>query len=425
MAQFDINTYSTTQMHFEQQLEYIPQGLAWLASVLEAHVTGNMKACYYVVHDKDTNTDEENNTHPVAPHVHIAVQFHSSVKVMSVLKWFGWEDKPQLFHKAAEKSRFGSLVSYLTHRTPSDSHKFQYSPEAVVTVTGEPYPEALERITGEIQRAERVKHGKTAEQNADKDEFIARLLPLVDNGTIAPYNITEYCTAEEYVKFRSAINTLFEYYEKRLAMDKEREMNVYFITGASGSGKTTVAKEMACAMYHCRLSDVFVSSGGKNPLDDYGGEKVIILDDLRPSDYKFNDMLKLLDPNTASLAGCRYYNKSLARCRCIIITSCLPLVDWYKGLQESDGEAIRQLTRRVIQVRNVSIDHDEWTWTAELLSRNGWRKAPERRFEHISQSFNDPAEDAFFEFGTPLTESDHTDYQFKMEDIKDDYELPW
>lgn len=117
MAQFDINTYSTTQMHFEQQLEYIPQGLAWLASVLEAHVTGNMKACYYVVHDKDTNTDEENNTHPL-PHVHIAVQFHSSVKVMSVLKWFGWEDKPQLFHKAAEKSRFGSLVSYLTHRTP-------------------------------------------------------------------------------------------------------------------------------------------------------------------------------------------------------------------------------------------------------------------------------------------------------------------
>ena len=324
MAQFDINTYSTKQMHFEQQLEYIPQGLAWLASVLEAHVTGNMKACYYVVHDKDTNTDEENNTHPVAPHVHIAVQFHQSVKVMSVLKWFGWEDKPQLFHKAADKARFGSLVSYLTHRTPADGHKFQYSPEAVVTVTGELYPEALDRVTGEVLRAERVKHGKTAEQNADRDEFIARLLPLVDSGTVAPYNITRYCTPEEYVRFKSAINTMFEYYEKRLAMNKERKMNVYFITGDAGSGKTTIAKEMACGMNDCTLDDVYVSSGGKNPLDDYGGEKVIILDDLRPSDYKFNDILKLTDNNTASLAGCRYYNKSLARCRCIIITSCLP-----------------------------------------------------------------------------------------------------
>lgn len=442
MAQekFDINTYSTTQMHLEQQLEYIPQGIQWLIETLTAHMTGKIKACYVVVHDKDISYDEDNNPVPVAPHVHIALHFHSSAKVKTVLGWFGWEEQPERFQKAKKNSHFGSLISYLCHRTPDDKHKYQYDPASVITITGEPYPEALQRVTGEVLRAERVKHGQTAEQNADKDEFLSDFLPKVANGTIAPYNLTDYVSHEEYVKYRADINKAMEYKEKQLALEKDRDMQVFFVQGASKSGKTTVSKELACLLFGVRMKDVFVSSGGKNPLDDYGGEPIVILDDLRPSDFKFNDLLKLLDNDTASLAGCRYYNKSMARCRAIFITSTIPLHDWYKKVLEHDGEAIGQLARRVQQIADVVMNEPDWSYTYKVLqpgykyveergadltlsyrlTNAKWIQAPERRFLHVTHYNKESTFDMLLSAGKDaiIKESDRAGYQFSLDDNK-------
>ena len=56
-------------------------------------------------------------------------------------------------------------------------------------------------------------------------------------------------------------------------------MNCIFITGASGTGKSTYAKQIASEN---KLS-VYISSGSNDVLDDYQGQDCIILDDLRPS----------------------------------------------------------------------------------------------------------------------------------------------
>ena len=93
-------------------------------------------------------------------------------------------------------------------------------------------------------------------------------------------------------------------------------MNCIFITGASGTGKSTYAKQIASEN---NLS-VYISSGSNDVLDDYQGQDCIILDDLRPSCMGLSDLLKMLDNNTASTVKSRYKNKVL-ECKMIIITT--------------------------------------------------------------------------------------------------------
>ena len=42
-------------------------------------------------------------------------------------------------------------------------------------------------------------------------------------------------------------------------------------------------------------------------------EDVLILDDLRDSDFKFTDLLKILDNHTKSTVKSRYHNKAFYR----------------------------------------------------------------------------------------------------------------
>lgn len=122
-------------------------------------------------------------------------------------------------------------------------------------------------------------------------------------------------------------------------------MQCIYIQGASGVGKTTFAKHIAKQNNAC-----FISSGGKNPLDDYKGEEVIILDDTRSQNWSISDLIKLTDNNTDSLVGCRYYNKSIGECQILIITSVKSVNDFFKDAQNSENEPIEQFLRRITTV---------------------------------------------------------------------------
>ena len=119
-------------------------------------------------------------------------------------------------------------------------------------------------------------------------------------------------------------------------------MECIFITGASGTGKTTYAKMIAQNYGY----NTYISSGGKNPLDNYKGEECVILDDTRSSTWSLTDFLKLTDNHTDSLVGCRYYNKSIAECKLLIVTSCKSLAQFYENATKEDDEPRKQLYRR-------------------------------------------------------------------------------
>ena len=333
------------EVHMKTEKKRV-QGYSWTISLDENKndidlikkklFDSNASQVYSILHDRDLKREKDGSIImidgvpiPRENHYHFAFRFDTSYNLDTVANILG---VPENYIERVRDWR--GICNYLIHNTSESKRqgKYQYNIDNI------------ECIKGNIKNYIQSCLVKTV------DDELSEVLRGIENMSIAPYNITQYCSQNTYVKYKRQIMTAFEYQDKKNA-EVNRLMNVIFIEGKSASGKTSLAKQLCEEMGF----KPYITSQGKNPFDDYGGESAIILDDCRPSDFKFNDFLKLLDNNTASLVGCRYYNKSLYRCKVMIITSTLSLEKWYQGMQESDNEAIMQLTRRVS--KNLVCNH--------------------------------------------------------------------
>ena len=140
----------------------------------------------------------------------------------------------------------------------------------------------------------------------------------------------------------SKLRKLWELQCQLLTLNTDRQIQVIFITGKGGTGKTYYAKKLLESQGY----DFCVSSSSNDPFQDYMGQKAIILDDMRDTAFDFEDLLKLLDNNTSSSVKSRFSNK-VFNGEMIVITSSVPLVYWYKQLQFQSSESLQQLYRRI------------------------------------------------------------------------------
>lgn len=125
---------------------------------------------------------------------------------------------------------------------------------------------------------------------------------------------------------------------------QDRNLEVVYITGASGTGKTTAAKWLAEKLHY----DYFVSGSGDDVLDGYDKEECIILDDYRASVMSFSELLKFLDNHTNSSVKSRFKNKDISMCKLIVITSIYPPQQLYVNISRSENqEPLEQLMRRL------------------------------------------------------------------------------
>lgn len=195
-------------------------------------------------------------------------------------------------------------MNYLTHR--NDASKFQYEDYEVVS---------------------NFNWKKTREEGGIRkyrlDKRLKELLTEIQNGTIKEYNISKKISIFENNIYSSPLEKAFKYRTNFLKGVK-RSMDCIFITGTSGSGKTTFAKKIAMNKGY----EIYVSSGSNDILDDYQSQECIILDDLRPECLGLVDLLKMLDNNTASTIKSRYKNKVL-ECNLMIITTTIPIEEFF------------------------------------------------------------------------------------------------
>lgn len=279
----------------------------------------NLKSWCIITHDKDVLPSGE----PKRPHFHCVLTFSNNKTFGSIAKGLGVE--VQYVNKI--KSTTKSAQLYLVHR--NNPEKYQYNPSEVQAsfdyvnfVDDCPIKEKRENIAFRIEK-----------------------------GEIKEYNIFKYITIDEYSRNKRYYQACFEYRQGKLK-GLDRNMECIFITGGSGTGKTTYAKSIASMRGYA----TYISSGGKNPLDNYKGEECIILDDTRSSTWSLTDFLKLTDNHTDSLVGCRYYNKSIAECKLLIVTSCKSLDEFYEQATKEDNEPRIQLFRRFNMLIKMSKD---------------------------------------------------------------------
>lgn len=261
----------------------------------------NLKSYCIINHDKDILPSGE--TKP--PHFHAILTFSNAKTIETIAKTVGVEN--QYVSKIRTTTKSARL--YLVHR--NNPEKYQYDPSEVYAdfdyinyVDDCPVKQKRETIAERIQ-----------------------------TGEIKEYNLWQYITIDEYSKNKRYYQNCFEYRQNKIK-GLDRNMECIFITGGSETGKTTYAKMLATQKgYHA-----YISSGGKNPLDNYKGEECIILDDTRSSSWSLTDFLKLTDNHTDSLVGCRYYNKSIAECKLIIVTSVKTLDEFYENATKEDKD---------------------------------------------------------------------------------------
>jgi len=280
----------------------------------------NLKSYAIITHDRDTLP----NGQLKPAHFHCVLTFSNATTIKSIADAIGVE--MQYVEKIRSSSKAARL--YLIHR--NDPDKYQYSPEDVKA--------SFDYISYVDDCPVKQKRENIAQR--------------IESGEIKQYNLWKYVTIDEYSRNYRYYQKCFEYRQNKLK-GVDRNMECIFISGASGTGKTTYAKMIAAQKgYAC-----YISSGGKNPLDDYQGEECIILDDTRSSTWNLTDFLKLTDNHTDSLVGCRYYNKSIAECKLLIVTSVKSLDEFYEKATKEDNEPKIQLMRRFKMVIEMSIEY--------------------------------------------------------------------
>lgn len=318
----------------------------------------------YINHNKDDTKS----------HYHVYVNFgNNGVSHELVANWFGTE--PNFIRKI--EGRKTDMLMYLTHSNESQKHKHQYDPSEVIANFDFETEIEKSKIIGDF-----------------KKYSYAQMLKYIDTLPVS-----------EKVKSHRQLEALWRIECSMLTFNPDRNVDVYFICGRAGTGKTYYAKKLLTDME----LDYCISSSSNDPFQDYLGQRAIILDDLRDTAFEnLSDLLKILDNNTGSSVRSRFANK-VFNGSVIIITSPVPLNYWYKEYRNNEVDTLDQLYRRI----NIYVDVKE----KEILVYNGVDKVgkpdgtPKRYYNEVYDLKKEKPKkkdifSLFDKFCTPIPEVD-------------------
>ena len=350
----------------------LPQMTTVLAQKLE-NAGFVLDALYANIHDSCTQQkwNELTKTYDVTLkhlHAHWVCVFKKGGTLSAIASAVGLA--PEYIEKP-KKGRYAvdNMIAYLIHIKYPEKH--QYSPTAVYTYCGKDYMDVYAERKAAWEKGTATIQKKAAAEDIDWLE--AQIL----EGKITKSQI--FLTDsyfKTYSHYRQRCEDAFTCYtDKRIytaieAM-KNREfiLTTYFITGASRSGKSRLAADLVQ-----RLIDENERRTGKtwsccrvatsNPLDDYTGEEIILMDDSRGCTLTAEAWLTLLDPNYSNPAGTRYHNKPGTPAKVLIITSTKSMLEFFfytKGIGGgSRSEAMDQFFARIFSRIEV-IDYDTYS----------------------------------------------------------------
>lgn len=338
-----------------------------------------VEECHIIDHNKDQQEvwDDTVNRYVIemkVEHFHLLMKFvkvngkilSGTLPELSVA--FGIE--PQYIEKP-ERGRFAydNMLAYLIHI--KYENKAQYDPKDVFTTgvmkDGKPaykqYMDYYRERKAEWEKGRATVKIKNANLGIDRLEEMVLLGEVTKNQVLLT---DEYFNIYAHNKRR--VDDAFDTYANRKvahtiqAMENgEFKLSVLYIQGKSHAGKSMftdyLVKKLRKDVKESMGEDWAVCSvAASNPFDEYLGEEILVMDDLRGMALSASDWLKLLDPDRISTGSARYRNKKMA-CRAIFINSERDPVDFFfyiKGVGGGDrGESLDQFFRRILALVTV------------------------------------------------------------------------
>ena len=369
---------------YTQQLRHLPaKTVDQLATLIETQLKPERYAI--VTHDKDV--DEKGL--PTEAHAHAMMSFQNARSLNNVAKLLG--DKPQ--YLTAWKGSAGNGYAYLIHATKDAQTKHQYNPDEVIANFD--YKAEIQSIAADVVKAS--PHLKAQ-----------RLLDALMIGAVTKEEVEEHLTGSQYAKFHRQIEDVYarrlEILAQRFREDmiaQGKSLEVVWIYGYAGTGKTTLAKEYAKK----RNEKYFVSGSSRDIFQKYKGEHTIILDEMRPDVMTYADLLRIMDPFGARdvvMAPSRYNDKALSCDLMIVTTPYSPYAFYTAKFGTAFGnmsntvytDSFEQLLRRISLIIKMDYDwispveYKEQTHTFEEI------KSAKRKNPYSSKNYPAPSSNA-------------------------------
>lgn len=313
-----------------------------------------VKEAYIIKHDKDkvstwNSIEMKNIIETKAEHVHVLLKFEKGASLNKLA--LAIQVEPQYLEKL-KSGRYGydNCLAYLCHC--KDENKHQYQPEEVTTVRGEDYTSIYHRSMETWTKGRATKKAK--ETALSIDWLIEKIL----SGEVTKSNIlltNEYYAI--YGQHKRRINEALDTAGERKSYQTIAELElgnfkktVLYINADSGVGKTQYSKKLikllqSIAKKYGENWDYCVTAS-TNAFDEYNGQEILFLDDIKGDSLTVSDWLKLLDPHMISPISARYHNK-MGSAKIIIITNTKEPISFFEQAKGNMGEDLGQFVRRI------------------------------------------------------------------------------
>lgn len=339
-----------------------------------------VSSAYAIIHDEDTeivfdNKNKQYLTKKKALHGHFLLKFKGATLAELAL---AVHLKEQYLEKGRSgRFSFDSFLAYLIHK--KEPSKFQYDPQKVFTLLGTDYMQIFK------ERSEAWERGRALKEAKATNEKIDLLLEKIITEQITKSEILLDTSLQKvYLAHKTRVNeafvTLGEIKGNRTKIELENgdfKKSIFFFHGKSGIGKTQLAKQFATAIEDLARDHYknwnHLLTAGTNALDEFNGEEILLLDDVRGDSLTASDWLKLLDPYTISPISARYSNR-MGSARIIIITSTKHPLEYFYKTKGNEREDLSQFIRRFDSL--ITLDENNFFYSTPKRFQNVRRKLP-------------------------------------------------